>query len=85
MKKGNTQQLTVVRNPAHGTVVLFQRSKNVIVPVYVHSGNWEVNGRISNFWYISTIRPDGTLRPEIGEYGSFFEANKKFKVNIVVK
>lgn len=30
-------------------------------PIYVQGGDWEIDGRISNFWYWREINEDGTL------------------------
>lgn len=37
--------------------------------VYVTGGQYEVNGRISNFWYWRKLNPDGTLGAEGHGYG----------------
>jgi len=44
-------------------------------PVIINSGNFEVNGRISNFWRWQRISPTGRINPNVESgYGNFTEA-----------
>lgn len=78
-----------ISKPGNGTVVLylgdFHRAKKVKpIPVYILGGQYEVDGRISNFWSWRVVLKDGTLGEEQCGYGNFetveHEVHGKFRV-----
>lgn len=53
-------------------------------PVYVTSGQFQVNGRISNYWYFHAVQEDGSLGPQLSGYGGNWE-RVPADVTIIVK
>jgi hypothetical protein len=49
-----------------GDVAKYQDSDGSIKTVYITSGDYNIGGRISNFWYFKVINADGTLSDEEG-------------------
>lgn len=53
--------------------IYFYFDKGMGVPVIILSGDWERNGRLSNFWYWRNLK---TGKKESG-YGNFYEMREK--------
>ena len=67
-----------IKNPKiHSVVVLAETGQ----PVMITDGEYEVDGRISNFWSWRPLSEDGTLQPEEHGYGNFlkYEGSLKLK------
>jgi len=56
-------------------------------PIYITSGNYEVDGRLSNFWYWKPINEDGTLADteNHGYGGQWEELESDIQVTVIVK
>ena len=82
MQKGKT-----ITSPALGSIVSYTGFNKTITPydVYIVRGDFEIGGRISNYWCWRKIKKDGTLgKKEIG-YGAFKESENKYEITITVK
>lgn len=69
-----------------GGVYLYKNKK----PVYITEGQYDVNGRISNYWNFRYIKKDGTLGKRSGDYDNEYNKftpikNYKIKININLK
>ncbi len=55
--------------------------------VFITKGNYQVAGRVSNYWYWHRMLPDGTMNPLVEHgYGDFEEAHDfEAKVELVKK
>ena len=70
-KTNNGIELKRITNPmSHGVVLL--SVNDCLKPVRVHSGEYESNGRISNFWSWYTLDDPNNKKLEQG-YGFFYE------------
>ena len=82
------KQLISINDPAIGSVVLYnpndynqERKTTKVYPVYITDGAWEVNNRLSNFWYWKKVNKDGSLsKKEYCGYGHFYKYPHKYKV-----
>lgn len=55
-------------------------------PVYVTGGQYESNGRISNYWSFLYINEDGSLGEEGGDYGALGPMlDAKVNINVEIK
>ena len=55
-------------------------------PVYITSGKFLSNDRLSNFWYWKPIHKDGTLGEEKSGYGgNWDELSANVEIDITVK
>jgi len=68
----------------HHTGWGFEDNKNYPCDVLITGGNYEINGRISNFWHWKRILPDGSLSKEEYGYGSFVKTKEKYDISIKV-
>lgn len=67
--------------PAIGSVVdYFNDRTKEIYPVFIEWGNYEVGGRISNFWSWYKIDENGDLTEEEQGQGEFYECHLKFNL-----
>lgn len=82
-----------ISSPAPGSVVIHSgwrpagrsaQMKGYPRLVYIVSGNYEVNGRISNWWTWRPILSNGTLGKEVHGYGSFYESLDVYTIKITV-
>lgn len=48
--------------------------------VLIISGQYQVNGRISNYWHWRDINQDGSLGEENSGYGNFFKPKNKYNL-----
>lgn len=81
-----------IDSPSVNSVVFYTPRSNNIgrkkkpYPVIINSGQYNVNGRLSNFWYWQRISPTGRIKPEIEHgYGNFtvaegYEIQRRVKV-----
>lgn len=67
-------------NPSYRTIVMLDK-ENELIPVFIIDGQYEVNGRVSNFWSWYEINEDQTISEKKSGYGYFFKAHMNFKVN----
>lgn len=52
----------------------YKVDENYPCDVYIISGDFYSNDRISNFWHWKRVLPDGTLSEEESGYGGFYES-----------
>ncbi len=72
----------MIKEPQPNTVVY---NKNLKCDVFILSGQYLSNGRVSNFWYWRRVKPDGTLsRKTSCGYGCFEESENNYKVEIKI-
>lgn len=71
----------VVRHAGTG----FEDNENYPCDVIINSGNYSVDGRVSNFWYWRRILPDGSLSDIEHGYGDFIAPEKEYEVEVTVK
>ena len=66
-----------ISSPKINSIVLFsgweKKSEYYPCDVYITSGQYLSNGRVSNFWYWKRILPNGDLSEEEYGYGDFYE------------
>lgn len=80
----------IIQSPLIGSVVKhtgwgFESNKNYPCDVYIESGDYEVDGRVSNYWSWRRVLKDGSLAPTESGYGSFRKTEIKYKVSINVE
>jgi len=86
----------IIQDPAPGTIVTHSgwHPEPGILPgypadVYIVNGQYEVDGRLSNFWTWRKILKSKSgrisLGPEVHGYGDFRECKNKYDVKILVK
>lgn len=72
-----------ILEPAKGSIVLHEYTMK---DIYIVSGDFQINGRLSNFWGWRTILDDGTLGElETGYGGCFLESSNKYEIDIICK
>ncbi|MFL1672508.1 hypothetical protein [Paenibacillus dendritiformis] len=69
--------------PSANSVVL-QSKDNILIPVLILEGWYEVNGRTSNFWYWREVNEDLSLSEIKNGYGHFYESHIKYNVGVSV-
>jgi len=70
-----------ISNPSVNQIVFFKPwqdkydKRRKAYPVIINSGHYEIDGRLSNFWYWQRISPSGKINPIVEHgYGNFTEA-----------
>ena len=76
--------------PPSGSIVRhtgwrFEDDANYPCDVYINNGQYEVNGRLSNWWTWQRILKDGSLSDPENGYGSFEETCTLYETEIRVK
>ena len=91
IKNKNTLINKIISSPSIGTVVNFMghgissKDKNYPCDVLIKAGQYEVNGRISNFWYWQRIQKNGNLSPKTEHgYGNFKQTEKEYKIETII-
>lgn len=70
-----------------GQVYNYTDTKNNTYPVYILSGDYEINGRISNHWQWKRINKNGSLGRSISGYNNmrrFTEFSGKFRLTVTL-
>jgi len=74
-------KLLRISEPPFNSVVYYG-DKNTLKLVLIKNGQYEVNGRLSNFWYWYELDENLQITEEKHGYGNFFEPLKPFNVKI---
>ena len=74
-----------ITSPSIGSIVEYTGSKKPY-DVYIVSGKYMANGRVSNYWFWRRVLKDGTISKRLEHgYGSFEESEKKYEISIYAK
>ena len=100
-KKAKPFQITdifddpIIQSPEIGTIVEHSgwapgdRLEGYPADVFIVSGQYYSNERLSNFWTWRKVKKDKfdhiTLGPNVHGYGAFRESKNKYDLNLIVK
>jgi hypothetical protein len=77
-----------ILSPKIGTIVRhtgWNQGENYPCDVYIVEGQYEINGRISNYWYWRRVIDDCFLSKDIESgYGCFTESENQYKIEIKI-
>lgn len=59
--------------------------ESILVPAIILDGQYEVNGRISNFWTWQYINEDMTLGDTVSDYGNFYDFHTEHNIKVELK
>lgn len=78
--------MNMILNPEPGTIVYcaIKNRDNYPCDVLITGGQYESNGRLSNFWYWRRILPDGNLGEIEHGYGYFMESPREYEIRTQV-
>lgn len=75
------KNLRRVYSPSKDSVVYrYDNLLKCLIPALVTDGRYEVDGRISNFWYWHDLNKDLTLKEKQSGYGGFYQSPNEFEV-----
>jgi len=75
-------KLLRISEPSFNSVVYHRDTGSILKLVLIKNGQYEVNGRLSNFWYWYELDENLQIIEEKNGYGNFFEPLKPFNVKI---
>ena len=86
----NIQGREIICNPSIGSIVThtgWSRKDHKAYPcdVYIVSGDYLVDGLLSNFWSWKKVLDDGVLGEVEKGYGSFVVSDKEYTIEITCK
>ena len=73
-----------IYSPSPGSIVQYKSDNGKLFDVYIVSGKWMVNERLSNWWNFRRVLSNGKLGKLQSNYGNFYETLNKYNIEIKI-
>jgi hypothetical protein len=83
--------MNYIKSPRIGSIVThngwgynLKNPEDYPCDVYIESGTYLSNGRLSNYWWWRKVLKDNTLGELEGGYGDFSESENEYDIKIII-